>query len=180
MPKKRRAAALLLALHCLLLVDNAWGVTKAKEAMQKVTLPSSLVFHKVHVPERNFSSARTCGDMLCGLQAMAAKAKARNIYKEVADKASGASPDMTGKSAIGCKKNDASCYDHTNNTGIGLIRVSHEMPLPQRSPYNYAEVLHKSFIFYYQQRSGKLPQQVHLPLPSQHSPNTACFPWPKD
>ncbi len=44
MPKKRRAAAvLLLTLHCLLLVDNAWGVTKAKEAMQKVGCSAQII-----------------------------------------------------------------------------------------------------------------------------------------
>ena len=81
----------------------------------------------------------------------------RNIYKEVADRALGLPPKGGA-----CKAGDASCYDHTNNTGIGQVRVSRAYPPPEKSPYNYAEVLHKSFIFYYQQRSGPMNPQVHL------------------
>ena len=90
-----------------------------------------------------------------------ASAATKNIYKEVADRAAGLSPS-TNKTII-CTTNDASCYDHTNNTGIGEIRVSRAYPSTDKAPYNYAEVLHKSFIFYYQQRSGRLPYQVCLP-----------------
>ena len=94
------------------------------------------------------------------LQATAAATK--NIYKEVADRAQGLPPGQL-KKGLKCKAGDASCYDHTNNTGIGLIKVGRDYPKPDRAPYNYAEVLHKSFIFYYQQRSGKLQPQVSLP-----------------
>ena len=94
-----------------------------------------------------------------GLQATAAATK--NIYKEVADRAQGFPPDQL-KKGLKCKTGDASCYDHTNNTGIGSVKVGREYPTPDRAPYNYAEALHKSFIFYYQQRSGKLQPQVSL------------------
>lgn len=59
-----------------------------------------------------------------------------------------------------CAPGDDKCYDHTNNTGQGSVTVSRRFPPAEQSPYNYAEVLHKSYIFYYQQRSGKLPFQV--------------------
>lgn len=63
----------------------------------------------------------------------------------------------------GCEANDPNCYDHTRNVGSGNITVSRRFPPADLSPYNYAEVLHKSYLFYYQQRSGKLPFQVsHL------------------
>ena len=88
----------------------------------------------------------------------AAAAKSTNIYKEVADRAAGLSPS-TNKS-LACSKNDANCYDHTNNTGIGSVKVSRQYPDPGKAPYDYSEVLHKSFIFYNQQRSGRLPYQV--------------------
>lgn len=58
-----------------------------------------------------------------------------------------------------CAPGDDKCYDHTNNTGQGSVTVSRRFPPAEQSPYNYAEVLHKSYIFYYQQRSGKLPFQ---------------------
>ena len=93
------------------------------------------------------------------MQAVAEATK--NIYKEVADRNSGASPDPLKTKTASCAANDANCYDHTNNTGIGSIRVSQTYPPPEKAPYNYAEVLHKSFIFYFQQRSGKMPQQVN-------------------
>lgn len=87
-------------------------------------------------------------------------AATKNIYKEVADRNSGASPDPLKLKGSRCTSEDASCYDHTNNTGTGSIRVTNTYPPPEKAPYNYAEVLHKSFIFYFQQRSGKMPQQV--------------------
>ena len=59
-----------------------------------------------------------------------------------------------------CQANDSKCYDHTHNIGYGNVTVSSRFPPSQHSPYNYAELLHKSYIFYYQQRSGKLPSQV--------------------
>lgn len=93
------------------------------------------------------------------LHFQATAAATRNIYKEVADRAQGLSPN-TLKKGLECKKGDAACYDHTNNTGIGTVRVSRKYPAREKGPYNYAEVLHKSFIFYYQQRSGKMSPQV--------------------
>lgn len=99
--------------------------------------------------------------MLRFLVLMQSKSAAtKNIYKEVADRALGLPPDQLKKGLISCKKGDKACYDHTNNTGIGLIKVSREYPAPEKAPYNYAEALHKSFIFYYQQRSGRLNPQV--------------------
>jgi hypothetical protein len=56
--------------------------------------------------------------------------------------------------------NSAHCYDHTRNLGIGPIKVSEQWPATTGPTYDYADVLHKSFIFYYQQRSGKLPHQA--------------------
>lgn len=38
--------------------------------------------------------------------------------------------------------------------------MSDKFPATDKSAYDYSEVLHKSFIFYFQQRSGKLPYQV--------------------
>ena len=64
--------------------------------------------------------------------------------------------------------NAAHCYDHTRNIGIGPVKVSDTWPATTGAAYNYADVLHKSFIFYFQQRSGKLPQQVCSPVPSPH------------
>ena len=98
--------------------------------------------------------------LLLQLQALAAQ---RNIYKEVADRAAGLTPDSSKMKATNCRAGDDNCYDHTNNTGIGPIKVLHEFPSKEKAPYNYAEVLHKSFIFYYLQRSGELPQQVCPP-----------------
>ena len=63
-----------------------------------------------------------------------------------------------------CKPGDASCYDHTTNIGVGNLTVGRSFPPPARGPYNYAEALHKSYIFYDVQRSGKLPFQVGPPL----------------
>ena len=93
-----------------------------------------------------------------------AKAAQRNIYKEVADRAAGLTPDSSKMKATNCRADDDNCYDHTNNTGIGPIKVLHEFPPKEKAPYDYAEVLHKSFIFYYLQRSGELPQQVWSPF----------------
>lgn len=59
--------------------------------------------------------------------------------------------------------NGAHCYDHTANVGIGPIKVSEKFPAADQSTYDYSEVLHKSFLFYFQQRSGKLPHQVRQP-----------------
>lgn len=59
-----------------------------------------------------------------------------------------------------CKKGDASCYDHTNNRGLGNLTVARAFPPVAKGPYDYAEALHKSYIFYDTQRSGKLPFQV--------------------
>ena len=59
-----------------------------------------------------------------------------------------------------CKKGDASCYDHTNNRGLGNLTVARAFPPVSKGPYNYAEALHKSYIFYDTQRSGKLPFQA--------------------
>lgn len=56
--------------------------------------------------------------------------------------------------------NAAHCYDHTTNRGIGPVKVSDKFPAADQSTYDYSEVLHKSFLFYFQQRSGKLPHQV--------------------
>jgi hypothetical protein len=56
--------------------------------------------------------------------------------------------------------NSAHCYDHTSNIGIGPIKVSDKFPSAADSVYDYSEVLHKSFIFYFVQRSGKMPYQV--------------------
>ncbi|BDA42119.1 Endoglucanase B [Coccomyxa sp. Obi] len=55
--------------------------------------------------------------------------------------------------------NAAHCYDHTTNAGIGAVKVSDKFPATDKSAYDYSEVLHKSFLFYFQQRSGKLPHQ---------------------
>ena len=47
-----------------------------------------------------------------------------------------------------------------------VMQVGEKFPSKADPAYQYSEVLHKSFLFYYQQRSGKLPHQVcHLPLP---------------
>lgn len=62
--------------------------------------------------------------------------------------------------------NSAACYDHTANVGIGPIKVSDKFPEQTTPVYDYSEVLHKSFLFYFVQRSGKLPYQVHFPHPS--------------
>ena len=83
-----------------------------------------------------------------------------NIYKTVADRNAGLLP--IANQTLACSKDDASCYDHTNNTGIGAVTVTNIYPDPSKAPYDYSEVLHKSFIFYYQQRSGNLPYQVQL------------------
>lgn len=67
--------------------------------------------------------------------------------------------------------NAAHCYDHTTNIGIGPIKVSETWPETTGAAYNYADVLHKSFIFYFQQRSGALPQQVRSPHRSSTAPH---------
>ena len=41
-----------------------------------------------------------------------------------------------------------------------LLQVSDKFPSKAEPAYQYSEVLHKSFLFYFQQRSGKLPHQV--------------------
>ena len=43
-----------------------------------------------------------------------------------------------------------------------LLQVVDTFPNKADPAYQYSEVLHKSFIFYFQQRSGKLPHQVPL------------------
>ena len=55
-------------------------------------------------------------------------------------------------------------------TGSFFVQVAEKFPSKANAAYPYSEVLHKSFLFYYQQRSGKLPHQVcphaymtHLP-----------------
>lgn len=55
-------------------------------------------------------------------------------------------------------------------TGSFFVQVAEKFPSKADAAYPYSEVLHKSFLFYYQQRSGKLPHQVcphayitHLP-----------------
>lgn len=40
------------------------------------------------------------------------------------------------------------------------MQVSDTFPDTGDAAYQYSEVLHKSFLFYFQQRSGKLPHQV--------------------
>ena len=40
------------------------------------------------------------------------------------------------------------------------VQVAENFPSKADAAYPYSEVLHKSFLFYYQQRSGKLPHQV--------------------
>lgn len=105
-----------------------------------------------------------CLSMVCGLNlfvwvqttAEATVYKNGNPYKTKADELAGNTPPKDGV----CQKGDASCYDHTNNTGIGPVKTSHTYPPPEKAPYNYAEVLHKSFIFFYQQRSGPMNPQV--------------------
>ncbi len=42
------------------------------------------------------------------------------------------------------------------------MQVSDAFPARSDAAYQYSEVLHKSFLFYFQQRSGKLPHQVHI------------------
>ena len=69
-----------------------------------------------------------------------------------------------------CKKGDASCYDHTNNRGLGNMTVARAFPPVVKGPYNYAEALHKSYIFYDTQRSGKLSFQV-----GQEAPTSSIF-----
>ncbi|CAK0782162.1 hypothetical protein CVIRNUC_005591 [Coccomyxa viridis] len=60
----------------------------------------------------------------------------------------------------GCKgSTDPACYDHTGNVGIGPVQVSGVFPDKDDAAYQYSEVLHTSFLFYFQQRSGKLPHQ---------------------
>ena len=44
-----------------------------------------------------------------------------------------------------------------------LLQVSDKLPSKAEPAYQYSEVLHKSFLFYFQQRSGKLPHQVRAP-----------------
>ena len=46
---------------------------------------------------------------------------------------------------------------------MSRMQVSEQWPATTGGAYDYADVLHKSFIFYFQQRSGKLPHQVPLP-----------------
>ena len=41
-----------------------------------------------------------------------------------------------------------------------LLQVLETFPDKSSPAYQYSEVLHKSFLFYFQQRSGKLPHQV--------------------
>ena len=48
----------------------------------------------------------------------------------------------------------------------GGVQVGEKFPSKAEPAYQYSEVLHKSFLFYYQQRSGKLPHQVPLTLPN--------------
>ena len=45
-------------------------------------------------------------------------------------------------------------------TGSSHVQVAEKFPSKADAAYPYSEVLHKSFLFYYQQRSGKLPHQV--------------------
>lgn len=52
------------------------------------------------------------------------------------------------------------------------MQVGEKFPSKAEPAYPYSEVLHKSFLFYYQQRSGKLPHQVPLNFPSQGSQQT--------
>ena len=40
------------------------------------------------------------------------------------------------------------------------LQVSGVFPDKDDAAYQYSEVLHTSFLFYFQQRSGKLPHQV--------------------
>ena len=43
---------------------------------------------------------------------------------------------------------------------LPLLQVGDKLPNKAEPAYQYSEVLHKSFLFYFQQRSGKLPHQV--------------------
>ena len=45
-------------------------------------------------------------------------------------------------------------------TSYLCVKVAEKFPSKADAAYPYSEVLHKSFLFYYQQRSGKLPHQV--------------------
>ena len=49
---------------------------------------------------------------------------------------------------------------HQDLTGCFRVKVAEKFPSKTDAAYPYSEVLHKSFLFYYQQRSGKLPHQV--------------------
>ena len=71
----------------------------------------------------------------------------------------GANPGAVEDSKV-CQPGDASCYDHTGNLGNGTLKVSRSFPSTAKGPYNYAEALHKSYIFYDAQRSGRLPFQA--------------------
>ena len=46
------------------------------------------------------------------------------------------------------------------------VQVGEKFPSKAEPAYQYSEVLHKSFLFYYQQRSGKLPHQVPFNIPT--------------
>ena len=74
------------------------------------------------------------------------------------------SPGSVQAGAKVCDKGDATCYDHTGNLGLGNLTVGRTFPAKARGPYNYAEALHKSYIFYDAQRSGKLPFQAGGPF----------------
>ncbi len=52
-------------------------------------------------------------------------------------------------------------------------QVSETFPDKTDAAYQYSEVLHKSFLFYFQQRSGQLPHQVDTHY-QQHAPNPSC------
>ena len=52
----------------------------------------------------------------------------------------------------------STCYQDL--TGSLRVQVAEKFPSKADAAYPYSEVLHKSFLFYYQQRSGRLPHQV--------------------
>ena len=73
---------------------------------------------------------------------------------------SGHSPSHACLLMVPCRNETACCVRLQLYWFDVCMQVSEQWPATTGGAYDYADVLHKSFIFYFQQRSGKLPYQV--------------------
>lgn len=69
------------------------------------------------------------------------------------------SPESAGLTHRSCLSARSTCSVETWQDAF-RAKVAEKFPSKADPAYPYSEVLHKSFLFYFQQRSGKLPHQV--------------------